>query len=106
MRFLIKIIVLLCFCYPLMGCESLPGIPTTLQETPPTHNEEAFKAAVQSAIFQSGEFETANIEVMTDRGVVTLTGVVKTIRQYDLAVKIVSEMNGVKGVHNHLVIRK
>lgn len=92
----------------LVGCQS-GGTSSTSVFAPITMSENrdnAITEQVKSALSQSGAFTGLAINVVTEKGVVTLTGFVKTIRQYDTAVKITGEVAGVSGIQNHLVIRK
>jgi hyperosmotically inducible protein len=105
MRFLIQIICALCIG-GLVGCQQLPNVSTTASPERSLQNDDSISATVKSAIYNNEEYQTATIGVTTEQGIVTLTGFVKTIRQYDGIVRLVSEVPGVKGVYNHLVIRK
>lgn len=90
----------------MLGCETMTpasGNPFTYESSAP---DDSTVNAVQTALAQSAAFNDVTINVASEGGMVTLSGFVKTIRQYDTAVKIASETPGVRGVRNHLVIRK
>lgn len=105
MRIFINIIIIAGFL-GLSACQTLGNISAPLIQSDTGNADQSITASIKSAFFDSGAYTDAAIDVITEAGVVTLTGFVKTIRQYDTAVKIASETNGVKGVRNHLVIRK
>lgn len=67
---------------------------------------ETLNTSVESALLQSGEFNSASIHVTTENGVVQLTGYVKTIRESDRAQMIASQVPGVKTVDNQLIVKK
>lgn len=98
--------LLVLFFIGLCGCQTLANIPTPMSQSSISSSDQSITAAIKSAFFDSGNYADATIDVVTEGNVVTLTGFVKTIRQYDTAVQIASETTGVKGVRNHLVIRK
>jgi hyperosmotically inducible protein len=105
MRILLNIVLALSVLM-ITGCQTFTNIPGPINLRDNHGSNQSITTNVKSALFDSGAFTDATIEVTTEMSVVTLSGFVKTIRQYDTAVKIASEANGVKGVRNHLVIRK
>lgn len=105
MRFMLNIILSLSLI-AIVGCQSFNSVPGALISRDNSTSDQAITTSIKSALFDSGAYTDASIQVITESQVVTLSGFVKTIRQYDSAVQLASEMSGVKGVRNHLVIRK
>lgn len=90
----------------MLGCETLAPASGNAFIHETAASDDRNINAVQVALAQSAAFNDVSINVLSEGGMVTLSGFVKTIKQYDTAVQIASEVPGVRGVRNHLVIRK
>ena len=66
----------------------------------------ALTAAVQEAMLKNDNLSSLNVHVETTKGVVLLSGYVKTIRQSDTAEEVARKTNGVKSVQNGIIVRK
>lgn len=62
--------------------------------------------SILEAMLNDENLSTVKVHVETTKGVVSLTGYVKTIRQSDTAEDIAKKTPGVKSVQNNIVVRK
>ena len=62
--------------------------------------------AVLEAMLQNEDLSSLKVHVETDKGVVMLSGYVKTIRQSDPAEELAKKTAGVKSVKNEIIVRK
>jgi hyperosmotically inducible periplasmic protein len=101
--FIVSVLVLL------VGCQTNPGRPTNLFNSP--FNGPAFAPqanltqSVQEALMRNDELAVAPIRVETRQNVVVLSGYVKKIRQSDTAEQIARQVPGVQSVENHIIVR-
>jgi hyperosmotically inducible protein len=68
--------------------------------------DSSITAEVKAKILATASLKDEKIEVSTTKGVVTLTGTVKTWQAKGMATKVVKAMKGVKSVDNKLTIEK
>ncbi|CDZ77534.1 periplasmic protein [Legionella massiliensis] len=87
----------------LAGCQTLSS-PSEIFS--PGHADQNLSASVHNAFMNNPELSAVPIHVETQKGVVVLSGYVKTIRQSDTAGYIASKVPGVKSVQNGLIVRK
>ncbi len=84
------------------GCSSLSnnGLTGYFQ------SDSDLKMAVESAFYENRVLAGAPIGIRSEKGQVTLTGYVKTIRQSDVAEEVARKTPGVHAVENNLIVRK
>ncbi|MHB1764583.1 MAG: BON domain-containing protein [Gammaproteobacteria bacterium] len=67
-------------------------------------SDTAITAKIQAAILASPGLRIMKIDVTTTKGVVTLTGTVRSAKDSDRAAGLARAVDGVKGVHNDLTV--
>ncbi len=83
-----------------VGCQS-----TTGKTAGRTLDDATITAAVQSKLSSDRISNFSRIDVDTERGVVTLNGVVKSAEQKMRVAELTREVNGVRTVNNNLQIQ-
>ena len=68
--------------------------------------DSSITAEVKAKILATASLKDEKIEVSTPKGVVTLTGTVKTWQAKGMATKVVKAVKGVKSLDNKLTIEK
>ncbi len=68
-------------------------------------DDSSFTVRVKAAIFDDASLKVLDIHVVSNHGVVQLTGFVKSHRLVNHANDVVSKVAGVVGVQNDLVVR-
>ncbi len=85
-------------------------VTETSKKTDETLGEEiddaSITAQVEWTLFSHGATSVLRTKVGTDRGVVTLGGEAKNAAEKDLVTKLVSDIKGVKGVKNEMVVEQ
>lgn len=84
----------------LVGCQS-----TTGKTAGQTMDDSTITAAVQAKLSSDRISNFSRVDVDTERGVVTLNGVVKSADQKTRVGELAREVNGVKTVKNNLQIQ-
>lgn len=84
----------------LVGCQS-----TTGRTAGQTIDDAAITAAVNSKLASDRLSNFTRIDVDTNRGIVTLNGVVKTVDQKLRVADLTREVNGVRTVNNNLQVQ-
>ncbi len=84
----------------IVGCQS-----TTGKTTGQTIDDASITAAVQSKLSSDRLSNFSRIDVDTERGVVTLNGVVPSVEQKMRVVELTRQVNGVRTVNNNLQIQ-
>ncbi len=102
MRHYYQILILICCISPLMGCQTMTneGIFQTRS------SDTSLTTAVLENMLNDENLSTVTVHVETMKGVVQLTGYVKTIRQSDMAEELARKTPGVKSVQNDIIVRK
>jgi len=67
-------------------------------------SDAAITTKVKSELLANKDVKSLSISVVTDSGIVTLSGSVESDAQKSLAVQLASSVTGVKSVKDHLVI--
>jgi len=62
------------------------------------------EAAIEERLCGDSRFESAQIRIAVDNGVVTLSGDVKTYEQKHAAIQIAQQTEGVRGVADDLLV--
>ena len=88
-------------CLSIVGCQSTTG-KTAGQNI----DDATVTASVQSKLTSDRLSNFSRIDVDTERGVVTLNGVVKTAEQKSRAADMAREVKGVRTVNNNLQIQQ
>ncbi len=88
----------------LVGCQG--SIPSYFPETEFLTRPENLAQTIQKNYAQDPVLADQNISIVADEGRITLSGYVKTIRQYDTAFLLAQKTKGVKEVQNNLIIRR
>ena len=84
----------------LVGCQSMTG-----KTTGETVSDASISTAVQSKLTADRVSNFTRVDVDTERGVVSLTGVVQSADQKAHAAELARQVNGVKKVNNNLQYR-
>ena len=84
----------------LVGCQS-----TTGKTAGQTVDDATITTSVQSKLSSDRISNFSRIDVDTERGVVTLNGVVKSSDQKMRVAELAREVNGVKSVKNNLTVK-
>jgi hyperosmotically inducible protein len=84
----------------LVGCQSMTG-----KTTGETVSDASISTAVQSKLTADRVSNFTRVDVDTERGVVSLTGVVQSADQKAHAAELARQVNGVKKVNNNLQIQ-
>ncbi len=86
--------------FVVMGCQGIHSL--NLLGT----SDQQMANSVNTAFLNNPELASLPIQIGISNGIVVLNGYVKTIRQSDTAWVVASNVAGVKGVENNLVVRK
>lgn len=79
--------------------------PVSAETTGRYIDDATITAKVKESIFADSQLKVLQIEVMTDHGVVTLSGTVNGKSQEDEAVKVAKLVDGAKSVRDNLSIK-
>lgn len=93
----------------LVGCQTLTnhGVFSSGHSLfSPSHSDQTITASVNNAFMNNPDLASVPIHVETQKGVVFLSGYVKTIRQSDTAGYVATKVPGVQSVQNGLIVRK
>lgn len=88
------------FATPMMAVAQ--SEPSGVERTADYVSDAALTARVKSALALQSELSAMDIHVESSDSVVTLTGEVEHDAQIDLAERVVTDIDGVKSVHNKL----
>ncbi len=94
-------IALAVICLSIVGCQS-----TTGKTAGQSMDDATITAAVQSKLTSDRLSNFSRIDVDTERGVVTLNGVVKSADQKIRVAEMAREVQGVRTVNNNLQIQQ
>jgi len=83
-----------------VGCQSTTGKTATQ-----TMSDTSITASVQAKLTSDKVSNFSRIDVDTERGIVSLNGVVETAQQRERAERLTREVEGVKGLNNNLQIQ-
>lgn len=83
-----------------VGCQSTTGKTATQ-----TMSDTSITASVQAKLTADKVSNFPRIDVDTERGVVSLNGVVETAHQRERAERLAREVGGVRGLNNNLQIQ-
>ena len=84
----------------LMACQS-----TTGKTAGQTVNDASITATVQAKLTSDKMSNFSRIDVDTERGVVTLNGVVKSMQDKEHVARLAKDVDGVKRVNNNLQVQ-
>lgn len=83
-----------------------PAASANKSETPGQYVDDAvITAKVKAAVFEDASIKATEVNVETYKGVVQLTGFVKSRADIDKAVKLAKGVKGVKSVKNDMVVK-
>jgi hyperosmotically inducible protein len=83
-----------------VGCQS-----TTGKTASQTMSDSSITASVQAKLTADKVSNFPRIDVDTERGIVSLNGIVETAQQRERAERLAREVGGVKGLNNNLQIQ-
>lgn len=98
-----KNLITWCIGFALMGvvgCQS-----TTGKTASQTMTDTGITASVQAKLTTDKVSNFSRIDVDTERGIVTLNGVVRTAQDRDRAERLAREVDGIRGLNNNLQIQ-
>lgn len=99
---IIQISILIGGLVMIQGCQYVPEV-NWFQSRP---SDSMISREVLNALNQDPELTNIKFHVETSEGIVYLSGYVKTIRESDEALRISSQVSGVKRVENNIIVRK
>jgi len=85
----------------LVGCQVISGERSMQKYS----TDGSITASVKTALAESNKISARYVHVETDNGTVLLSGFVTTFKEKSEAAYIAAHVNGVKVVHNKLVIK-
>ncbi len=89
-----------------MAAESSSNAAASKKESPGEYVDDAvITTKVKAAIFEDASVKATEVNVETYKGIVQLTGFVKTRADIDKAVKLAKGVKGVKSVKNDMVVK-
>lgn len=98
--------IALAFGVNAMAAEDMPKAAASKQETPGEYVDDAvITTKVKAAIFEDASVKATEVNVETYKGIVQLTGFVKSRADIDQAVKLARGVKGVKSVKNDMVVK-
>lgn len=83
-----------------VGCQS-----TTGKTASQTMSDSSITASVQAKLTADKVSNFPRIDVDTERGIVSLNGIVETAQQRERAERLAREVGGVRGLNNNLQIQ-
>lgn len=89
-----------------MAAEGTSKAASSKTESPGEYVDDAvITTKVKAAIFEDASVKATEVNVETYKGIVQLTGFVKSRADIDKAVKLARGINGVKSVKNDMVVK-
>jgi osmotically-inducible protein OsmY len=90
-----------------IGCQTMKGESITV-ETPAveTTQDQALSKSVRDRLLADKKVDLAGVKVVSNAGIVYLSGTVKSLDARQHAIKIAWEVGGVKSVVNSLEVEK
>jgi len=101
-KYLLNVLGLGCLLL-LVGCQSTTTVGNLFTPTP---SGPGLAQAVQDELMRNPDPVIAQVQVVTQRNVVILSGYVKKIRQSDVAEQMARNVPGVQTVENHIIVRQ
>lgn len=86
----------------ILGCQVVRGNRSISQYS----SDSRITSAVKYRLVNHNDISAADVHVETDKGVVLLSGFVKSKKQERIAIHIAKSVNGVKDVRSNLVLTK
>ncbi len=87
-------------------CHKKPAAATSKAETPGEYiDDTAITVKVKAAIFEEASLKSAEINVETSKGVVQLSGFVRSRADINKAVQVAKGVKGVKSVKNDMILK-
>jgi hyperosmotically inducible protein len=83
-----------------VGCQSMTG-----KTAGRTVSDAGITASVQAKLTADKVSNFSRIDVDTERGIVTLNGVVQSAQERDQAARLAKEADGIRGLNNNLHIQ-
>jgi hyperosmotically inducible periplasmic protein len=83
-----------------VGCQSMTG-----KTAGRTMSDAGITAAVQAKLTADKVSNFSRIDVDTERGIVTLNGVVRSAQEREQAARLAKEADGIRGLNNNLQIQ-
>ncbi|MBX3319038.1 MAG: BON domain-containing protein [Nitrospira sp.] len=83
-----------------MGCQSMTGKTASR-----TMSDAGITASVQAKLTADKVSNFSRIDVDTERGIVTLNGVVQSAQERERAGRLAKEADGIKGLNNNLQVQ-
>ncbi|NGZ94532.1 MAG: hypothetical protein CV089_00100 [Nitrospira sp. WS110] len=83
-----------------VGCQSMTGKTASR-----TMSDAGLTASVQAKLTADRVSNFSRIDVDTERGIVTLNGVVQTAQERERAERLAKEVAGIRGLNNNLQIQ-
>ena len=77
----------------------------TYESTGEYLDDSAITTKVKTSILADSKLKTLQISVETFKGIVQISGFVDSLDQSNRAAEVTRKVNGVKMVHNHLIVK-
>lgn len=97
-----KVLFLSVLLSSLLGCTVMKGDESLSQY----NHDTKITSSIKYALAKNKNIPASDIHVETKKGVVLLSGFIKSAKQSEAAVKVAKSVSGVKSVKNNLVTNK
>ena len=98
---ILRLLISLVLVVSVAGCAG----GKTYESTGEYLDDSAITTKVKTSILADSKLKTLQISVETFKGIVQISGFVDSIDQSNRAAEVTRKVNGVKMVHNHLIVK-
>jgi len=98
---ILRLLISLVLVVSVAGCAG----GKTYESTGEYLDDSAITTKVKTSILADSKLKTLQISVETFKGIVQISGFVDSLDQSNRAAEVTRKVNGVKMVHNHLIVK-
>ena len=98
---ILRLLISLVLVVSVAGCAG----GRTYESTGEYLDDSAITTKVKTSILADSKLKTLQISVETFKGIVQISGFVDSLDQSNRAAEVTRKVNGVKMVHNHLIVK-
>jgi osmotically-inducible protein OsmY len=98
---ILRLLISLVLVVSIAGCAG----GKTYESTGEYLDDSAITTKVKTSILADSKLKTLQISVETFKGIVQISGFVDSLDQSNRAAEVTRKVNGVKMVHNHLIVK-